>query len=177
MPEIALMVLHRRARQAYERGRLLMAFRIGAFVVPLAAIAARETGAWRRCTVVGGVLLVAAVFARWRQWRGVRSVDAGLLTGVIPLAAAVMLCRFASAWEPRAALSLCTTAGFVAGALAARAMTRPADAEWQESATASGIAGLTAALGCIGIGFGTTAGAALGVTLGAVVAARLPRHV
>jgi hypothetical protein len=174
---MALMMLQRRARRAYERGRLLMAFRIGAIVVPLAAIAARATGAWARCAAVGGVLFMGAVFARWRRWRGVRSVDAGLLTGVIPLAAALMLCRFASAWEPRAALSLCTTAGFVAGALAARSMMTSADGECCELATASVIAGLTAALGCIGIGFGTAAGAALGVTLGAIVAARLPRHV
>src|SRR5262245_21996537 len=168
MPDVALARLHTRARYAYERGRLLSALRVAAIVVPLAALCARETGAWQRCAIVGVVLLAVSTAARWRVPRGRRSVDAGLRTGVIPLAAALVLCRFASTWPDEAAFGVCTTAGLVAGTLAWRAIAGSPDGDRVEWATASIVGGLTAALGCIGIGFGTAAGASLGVAAGAI---------
>jgi len=177
MPDLALQRLQIRASHAYERGRLLIAVRVAAIVVPLAALCARETGEWRRCATIGLSLLVVAIAARWRLPRGRRSVDAGLLTGAIPMTAALVLCRFAAAWPVEAAITICTMAGLLAGGMAARAIATSTDGEWRNWTTASAVAGLTAALGCIGIGFGTAAGAAIGVAGGAIVAVRLPRHV
>jgi hypothetical protein len=177
MPDVALARLQSRARRAYERGQMLSAFSAAAIVVPLAALCARETGQWRRCAIVGAVLVVVSIGARWRVPRGRRSVDAGLQTGLIPLAAALVLCRFASAWPAEAAYGVCTTAGLVAGTLAWRAIAGSRETDRIEWATASIVAGLTAALGCIGIGFGTAIAGGLGVAAGTIVAARFPRPV
>ena len=177
MPEMPVALLRVHAKRSFETGRLLVAARVGIVVVPLGAICARETGAYARCTVVAALLVTMAIVVRWRQWRGIRAVDAGLLTGIIPMAAALLLCRFATEWPARAALGICAGTGFVAGMLAARSTLAVLNAEWPEWASASLVAGLTAALGCVGIGFGTAAGAAMGVATGAIVATRLPRHV
>jgi len=177
MPEIPTALLRARAKRSFESGRLLAAARVGIIVVPLAAICARETGAYARCTAVAALLVTMAIAVRWRQVRGTRAVDAGLLTGIIPMAAALLLCRFATEWPTEAALGICAGAGFAAGMLAARSTLAVLSAEWPEWTSASLVAGLTAALGCVGIGFGTAAGAAIGVATGVVVATQLPRHV
>jgi hypothetical protein len=177
MPEKSIALLRARAKRSFESGRLLSAARVGVVVVPLGAICARETGAYARCTVAAALLLTMTIVVRWRQWRGIRAVDAGLLTGIIPMAAALLLCRFPAGWPTEAALAVCAGAGFAAGMLAARSTLAALNPEWPEWASASLVAGLTAALGCVGIGFGTAIGAAIGVATGAVVATRLPRHV
>jgi hypothetical protein len=171
-PEITADTLHARALRSYERGRLTIAARAALLVILLTAICARETEAYTRCAAIGVLLLVATIGVRWRQWRGIRAANAGLLTGVLPMTAALVLCRFAAAWPPEAAIATCTSAGLIAGALAVRATMEPLDADWPEWVAASLIAGLTAALGCIGIGFGTAIGGGLGVAAGAVVATR-----
>jgi len=170
-------VVHLRtaARRTYERGRARAALRVALVVVPLAVLCARETEAPWKCAAVGAALLFVSVLVRWRQPHGTWSVDAGLATGAIPMAAALVLCRFASSWPADAALSVCVAAGFVSGGLASRAMTpstRGLSTGWL---TASLVAGLTAAMGCVGIGVGTAAGAVAGVALGAIVAVELPR--
>ena len=177
MPEMPIVLLRARAKRSFESGRLLAAARVGIVVIPLGAICAWQTGAYARCTAVAALLITMTIVVRWRQRRGMRAVDAGLLTGIIPMAAALWLCRFAYEWPTEAALGICATAGFAAGMLAARSILAVFDAEWPEWATASVVAGLTAALGCVGIGFGTAVGTAIGVATGAVVATQLPRHV
>jgi hypothetical protein len=169
MPEMALGVLHAGARRSYESGRLIGAGRAAFIVVPFALICAHETEEWRRCAMVGLALLVVSIAARWRLPNGRRSVDAGLVTGAIPMAAALVLCRFAGAWPDGTALGVCAIAGFVSGVLAGR-VTAGAP-QW---ATASIVAGLTAALGCVGIGLGTAIGGTAAVALGAIVATQLP---
>ena len=167
-PDFALETLRARASRSYELGRLIVAARVALLIAPLTAICARETEAYLRCAAIGVLLLCAAIGVRWRLWRGIRAVNAGVLTGIVPMAAALVLCRFASAWPPEAAIGACTSAGLVAGALGGRIRMEPASLL---------IAGLTASLGCIGIGIGTAVGGSLGVAAGAVVAMRLPRHV
>jgi len=162
--EIAVDTLHARARRSYERGRLTLAARAALVVVPLTALCARETEEYARCGAIGAMLLVATIAVRWRQWRGVQASTAGLLTGILPMTAALLLCRFAVGWPPAAAIATCTSAGLVAGALAAR----PA-----MHLSSFAIAGLTAALGCIGIGFGTAVGGIVGVAAGALAAESL----
>jgi hypothetical protein len=162
-PEIAVETLCGLAHRSYERGRLTLATRAALLVVPLTAICARETEEYTRCGAIGALLLVAAIGVRWRQWRGVQAVHAGLLTGVLPMTAALVLCRFAGGWPPAAAVATCTSAGLIAGALAARPTVHPASLV---------IAGLAAALGCVGIGLGTAVGGVLGVAAGAVVRIR-----
>ena len=174
-PEIAPRVndmLRARARRTYERGRLTVAWRVALLIIPLTAICGRETEAYARCAAIGALLLVVTIAVRWRQWRGTHSANAGLLTGILPMTAALLLCRFAAGWPAAAATAACTSAGLVAGALAVRATLEPLDAGWQEWIAAPLVAGLTAALGCIGIGLGTALGSSLGVAAGAAVTMR-----
>ena len=168
MPDFAPETLRARAYRSYERGRLIVAARAALLITPLTAICAYETDAYLRCAVIGVLLLCATIGVRWRLLRGIHAANAGLLTGIVPMTAALVLCRFASAWPPEAAVATCTSAGIVAGALGGRVRMEPPSLI---------IAGLTASLGCIGIGIGTAVGGALGVAAGAVVAMRLPRHV
>jgi hypothetical protein len=163
-----------RARRMYERGRGVAALRVAFVIVPLAALCARETEAPWRCGAVGVALLAVCTAARWRQYRGVRAVDTGLMTGVIPMTAALLLCRFAASWSDNAAVGICGAAGLLSGALIGRTIGPDADARSTQWVTASLAAGLTAALGCVGIGIGTAVGAAAGVVAGAIVAAEMP---
>ena len=170
-PEIAFETLHVRARRSYERGRLTRAARAALLVFPLTAICARQTGAYTRCAAIGVLLLVVTIGVRWRRWRGIRAANAGLSMGILPMTAALLLCRFAGGWPAAAAIATCTAAGFIAGAQAGRGTMEP-DAGWPEWIAVSLVAGLTAALGCVGIGFGTAVGSMLGVAAGAAVAMR-----
>jgi hypothetical protein len=170
--------LYATARRSYERGRAIAALRVIVIIVPLAALCARETGEAWRCAVVAAALLSVSIVARWRLPRGVRAVDAGLVTGAIPMLAALTLCRFAPAWPTGVALGICTAAGFVSGLLAGSA-TRVSAADgrqWHAPVTAAVVAGLTAALGCVGIGMGTAIGGTAAVALGSIVALKLPRY-
>jgi hypothetical protein len=173
MPDIAR--LHTEARRIYERGRTVAAVRVAAVVIPLLLLCARETGEWRRCGAIGAVLLVVTIVARWRLPHGMRAVDAGMLTGVIPMTAALIFCRFARGLPAGAALSVCAAAGFVSGALAGWASAGSTDTDWPQWVTEALVAGLTAALGCIGIGLGAAIGGAAAIAIGTIVAVRLPR--
>jgi len=168
--------LYASARRSYERGRAIAAMRVIVIILPLAVLCARETGEWRRCAAIAAALLLLAIAARWRLPRGVRAVDAGLVAGAIPMAAALVLCRFATTWPAGAALGVCAAAGFVSGLLAGSATgVAIADgARWRTLVTASVIAGLTAGLGCVGIGIGTTIGGMTAIALGSIVAWHLP---
>ena len=177
MPEIALETLRARALASYERGRLRTAAHLTWVIAPLIAVCAHETGAYKRCAVTGLVLLAVAIAVAWRQRRGVRAAHAGVLTGVLPMVSALVLCRLTIALPREAAIGICTAAGVAAGALASSQTMGAIDAEWPQWASAALIAGLTGALGCVGIGFGTAIGAGAGVAAGAVVATWLPRHV
>ena len=164
--------LRRDAASAYERGRLLMGLRVIAVVIPLVLLCARETGEWRRCAIAGAMLLLVAVLARWRLPRGVRSVDAGLLSGGLPMSCALVLCRFAWWWPDGAALGICAAAGFASGLFAGRVTA--GTPQW---AIAAVVSGLTATLGCVGIGLGTAVGGMAAVAAGAVTVSWLPSRV
>jgi hypothetical protein len=170
--------LYALAQRSYERGRARAAMRVIWIIVPLAALCARETSEGWRCAVVAAALLLVSFGARWRLPHGVHAIDAGLVTGIIPMTAALVLCRFAPAWPDGAALGICTAAGFVSGLLAGNA-TRESTVEsrqWRGPVTAAVVAGLTGALGCVGIGTGTAIGGTAAVVLGSVVVWKGARH-
>jgi hypothetical protein len=170
-----LTTLRQDALRAYERGRVTAAFQIALIIVPLTALSVFETRAIGRTLSVGGVLLALAVWLRWRQRNGFTVVSAGLRAGLVPLAAALGLCRFAPACPPEAAFILCGSAGLFAGTWAGRTMT-PVPVLWHQHAAAAVVAGLTAALGCLAFGIGIAIGAAAAVSLGVTVFARMPRR-
>ena len=97
----------RDVRVAYERGRFLTAAQVALVIVPLTMLCAFETRSVVRTGMVGLVLLMLTVALRWRQHHGFSVVSAGLRSGVLPLAAALGLCRFAPSCPPDVTLALC----------------------------------------------------------------------
>ena len=172
-----LALLRRQAMRAYEVGRLRFAARVALVIIPFAVLCAQETGAYTKTAIIGGTLLLLAVILRWHSRGGVQAVATGLGSGAVPAFAALALCRFAPSCPPEVALGLCAGAGLLSGGIAGRsAMRRTAKARAPWTAAAI-IAVLTAALGCIALGLSTVAGAAIGLTLGAVMVVGLQRRV
>jgi hypothetical protein len=161
--------LRRQAKSAYEAARVRSALRIAAIVLPLVVLCARETGAVAACATVGGTLLLLTVTLRsWRR-QGADAVSAGLRIGVIPMAAALGICRFAPHWPAHTAAAVCATAGLIAGLFTGFAMMQPSRYRAIHWIAVGVVAGCTAALGCVGLGLGTAAGGIIGVTAGTAV--------
>lgn len=166
--------LKQRARRTYELNRLAVAARISVPILALTALCAIETNASDRTLVLGTALLVIAWMFRWRLYRGSEFVAVGLWAGVMPLAAALALCRFAPYCPPTAAFGLCSSLGIVAGVAIARRCAPASSAnQWLATLTVSV---LTASMGCLALGIGTALGAAAGVLVGTVATARLVRR-
>ena len=167
--------LKQRARRTYELNRLVVAARIAVPILALTALCAMETNASVRTLALGIALLVIAWMFRWRLYRGHEFVAVGLWAGVMPLAAALALCRFAPYCPPTAAFGLCSSLGIVAGVTIARRCAPLASSTNQWLATLT-VSVLTASMGCLALGIGTALGAAAGVLVGTMVTAGLVRR-
>jgi hypothetical protein len=111
---------------------------------------------------------------RWWRRHASEAVTVGLQTGVVPMAAALLLCHFGDSLPRAAAFVICSSAGLTSGAVIGYATTRP-PLQWHSWMTSAAVAGLTAALGCAGLGVAEALGAAIGVLLGSTAVARVSR--
>lgn len=170
MPDFAL--LRRDAHRAYERGRFVASLRVGFLITPIAFLCMWETGAvWRTLALAVGLFGIASAL-RWRLHRGFQVVGAGLRSGVVPLAAALALCRFAPACPPDVAIALCASAGLAAGGIFGRAVSHQRLTPSQRAGAAA-VGGLMAALGCLALGVGSAVAAAAGIAAGVAVSAQV----
>jgi hypothetical protein len=138
-------------------------------LAPMVAICLLEPIGREACACCATLLVAASVWLRFRNRAGVQSVSAGLLAGVIPLAAVLVLTRI----DPRCAtadlLSYCTgfslLVGAAAGAVVALNELRRAlvSSHWL---LAVGVATLTASLGCVRLGGASIVGVAVGLLVG-----------
>ncbi len=174
MSEVA--ALRRRARDAYEHGRLRIASRVGWVVVPIALLCMWETRAPLRTALLAAAVFALATMIRWRQVAGFKIVRTGFQSGAVPLAAALGLCRFAPECPPSLALALCGSGGLMAGALFGRTLDaeRNALTTWLSVAT---VGGLLATMGCLALGVGTALGAVSGIAVGAAITTLAARRV
>lgn len=165
-------VLSSRARRAYELGRLRMAAQVAVLLLPIALLCVTNTTSREECACLATLLLALVIGLRWRDRRGVDAATTGLLAGIIPLVAGLLLTR----WGPGFASSLlyvaCGVAGLAGGfVLGVRAARRRAGASaWFFSAA---VALVAAALGCVGLGpafIGVVAGVVGGGSVGALQA-------
>jgi hypothetical protein len=147
-------------------------------LVPTVLICALETGAGETCACIGVLLLGASVFLRWRDRRGADSVRDGLIAGLLPLVAGLVVARLAPGCAGAPLVSWCTavclgfgipSGGWLGSRLARGAAT---SATWL---AAGGVAILAASLGCAGLGLAGLVGAAAGLAVGAVSARALAR--
>ncbi len=164
-------LLRRGGLRAYELGRLRAATRAAWLLVPVVVACALATGATEPCACVGVALLGAAIFLRWRSWRGAQSVRDGLAAGALPMLAGLIVGWIAPmcSGTPLAYAAVCLLAGAPAGAwLGLRlARGRSSLSAWL---SATGIAVLASSLGCVGVGVAAVIGAAAGLVAGVAVA-------
>lgn len=161
--------LRARAERAYELGRLWFGFRAAAIIVPLALIGMAETRAIAHVAVAGGALLTLAVFLRWSGRPGVVAANVGLQVGMVPMLAALVLCRVMPACSPLTAFAICGTGGLLAAFILARTtMANEQRAGWFGAAI---VAALTASLGCIAFGLGAALGTAAATAAGMAITA------
>jgi hypothetical protein len=162
-------LLARKARRAYELGRLRMALRVALIVVPAVAlgIVLSSSSARAECACLGVVLLATAIGLRWYGRGYDRAVVPGVLAGVLPMSAGLVSPSLLAAGEEVACVVLCTV-GLVSGVLLARYATRDAQTlDGRRWFVGVGMAAVMAVMGCLGHGFE----ALLGLVLGAVIVA------
>lgn len=164
MADLAL--LERRARRAYEIGRLRLAALAALIVVPLIGLTAIETGLRMKPAIIGGVLLLTTIGLRWWHRRGEEDATAGLQAGLLPLFAALSLCRFSPTCPWALAITVCGTAGVGGGLWLGLHAFGHDDRGLPRLAAGATVAMLMGALGCLALGAGSAIGVALGIAVG-----------
>jgi hypothetical protein len=146
--------LERQARQAAEWGRFRMAARVGLVVLPMACASIWLGGPVWTCAALGLALFGVAFGLRWWHQEGVDAVRRGLWLGLLPLVATACLgaCGVDASFGPAGDV-VCLVAGVAAGVgvTLRSGLQRATSGGW---ALATGVASLTAALGCAGLGVG-----------------------
>ncbi|MBK9258218.1 MAG: hypothetical protein IPM54_00090 [Polyangiaceae bacterium] len=173
-----------RAQRVYELGRLRFALKVLVYVVPMVLLAAWSNAtptAWN--VAIGVALGVLTVGLLWRGEAHGRAVSTGLVSGAIPLLVPLIMqatghCCIAGACSTLC-LPLCTGAGIAAGIMVGMRAASERQAPGRFALSAIGVAALTGALGCTGMGLAAVAGmvAALALVSApiAVVGMRLRR--
>ena len=160
----------RRARWAYELGRVRFAAPYGAGAAVLVAIAGLIGAPSPPLFAVLSVALVVVCLAMPTISRRLaRQVRPGLLAGAVPMLAALVSVRGHGCADACSDLCapLCAVAGLVVGVWLGRSQAR-----WGALLVAS----LTASVGCIAVGAGGIAGALVGLALGTVPALAVRRR-
>lgn len=160
------------ARSAYERGRLLAAFSVLAYVVPATAAAAVLNMNMVHALVAGALLAIAAVVFKYRGGVYGRAVGPGLAAGLVAAVMAIAMCHFGVCEPGSAAPTLCGTISLLGGGISGAIVVRRALRleEHRRGFLLSGalIAFLAGALGCTMFGVFGVAGLAIGVALSAL---------
>ncbi len=174
-----------RGKRAYELGRLRSAMKALPYVVPLVVLASSSSMTSLSWNVALGTALAAlTVGLLWRGEAHGRAVGTGLLAGAIPLLLPLAMqstghCCLAGACSTWC-LPLCIGAGFAAAIMVGIRASSEVRAPGRFALSATGVAALTGAIGCAGMGLGAVAGmiAALAVVSApvAVVGLRLRRR-
>ncbi len=157
MANSAHIALMRRARRAYELGRLRGALIHAAPAVPLAGLShsccVEASTLWMLCAAAVVVISVAVWRGRGLGAGARAGLGAGLLSWLLPLAA-----RWLGLPMNAAAIPLCFGAGFAAGILVALQAGRRDEQRAEFAVAAAVVAGLIGGLGCIIAGAGGRAG-------------------
>lgn len=155
MDSIDLNRIERDARARYERARFQWSFAGAAPVLLVVAAAAFFAKRPTSVAVFGGLLFVTGVILLWRG-RDLRlALWPGVLTGLIPLVAALVANHgHGCTGEHCSSLCVptCTAAGVTAGLVVSLIATRM-KAGWGFWAAASAVSMLTGAMGCACVGY------------------------
>jgi hypothetical protein len=134
-----------RSLRAYEIGRILTALRVALVVIPIATLCLIERTGREACACLTFILLASAVWLRWRNRRGMDSVNTGLAAGSLPLLAGIVFDRLDLRCGLAGLESFCTTfavlLGTGAGAMISVTQSR-LEARASSVLTAGAVAGL-----------------------------------
>jgi hypothetical protein len=174
---VDLDALARRARRAAEWGHLRRASRVAFAVVPLTLLSMAVSADRALVAGIGAVLLAISVGLGWWSAEGGRAARAGLKLGAVPMAVALFTVAVEGWCDPRRALTPCGAgcllAGVFAGAASAWCATRTQFPSFPGRLRVGGaiglVASLTAALGCVGLGFGSASAVLAALAGGAAV--------
>lgn len=164
-----LEMLTARSLRHYELGRLRMASRVAIVLAPVVALCLLEPIGREACMCCAALLLAASVWLRFRNRAGVEGVSTGILAGAVPLAATLLLTRFDPGCASAASLSYCTGFSLLVGAAAGAVVALRERSQSRISShwlLATGVAVLTASLGCVRLGAASIIGVAAGVLVG-----------
>lgn len=168
--------LERRARVAYETGRLWRAALAAAPILVLAACAGQIGGLTPGALALGAAVYLVGSLFLWRGQDAGRAVLPGVVAGIAPLSLALGARALGHVCTGDMCVSLCVPACACGGLLAGLMVTwfaRRTEAEARSWVCAGSIALLTGALGCSCAGFGGIVGLVGGLLVtGAPVAAR-----
>lgn len=178
MERSELAQLRRRARTRYERSRVRLALTHALLALPPMLLALLV---WSRpgLTLVLSALLFAAIgLAVFRGRDAARGATAGVIAGSVPLLGLVLAPHLGHLCSGGFCMSMCVPVCFAGGALAGgylawRSIKTPGSAVFW--AVAGVIGSVTAAMGCIPMGLGATAGMAAGFAIAAVPGLALAR--
>lgn len=174
-----------RAQRAYELGRFKFAIKVLIYVVPMVLLASWcNVNSITWSVAIGAALGVLTVGLLWRGEVHGRAVGTGLVSGAIPLLAPLTMqatghCCIAGSCST-VCMPLCIGAGLVAGMMVGMRATSERQAPGRFALSAIGVAALTGALGCTGMGVAAVVGmvAALALVSApvAVIGTRLREH-
>jgi hypothetical protein len=170
MGSIDLEALELRARRRYEWARFsraLVGFAPALVLVVLATWLNRRTFS---AAAFGGVMFATGVVALWRGQALTRAVLPGVLSGLLPLAFAIIANRghaCASGHCSTLCLPACTAGGVLAGVIVSTIAWRRR-LGWPFLLAASALSMLTGAMGCSCAGLSGVGGMAAGFSVAAV---------
>ena len=169
--------LERRARRAYEYGRLLHGLRRATLVAPMVALSLLVCGHPTATWVTGGALVAAVVLFEWRGQGFAVGSRVGLWAGLPPLLLPLAVQATGHLCSPslcRVYPAMCLLGGILGGVLLARLGMR-STVHGTGLAAAALVAGLAGTLGCVIGGLGGFVGLVAGLTLGAAPVLALRR--
>lgn len=162
-----------RVRRAYEFGRVRMALRILAVLVPLSVLCVALNSEVLTGYGLPILLGLALIALRWYNRRGLLIANVGLTAGLLPMAAGLLQSNSdMMATSPALCLAICGTSGLLAGSWAGYALgnTRPGPADF----LIVGVVALgTALLGCTGLGTDVLVALALSLPASCLIAGLL----
>ena len=160
--------LLRRARRAYELGRLRAACRVLGLVAVVTAVTV-VVGGPRRGAALAVLLSVVGVGLRWWGGAAGRAVVPGIVGGSTVMLGLLMIrdCGVDCETTPSYG-AVCVGAGLGAGAILWRALQGESTELAPSAVWAASIAGATTALGCAPFGLGASLGVAAAVVIGGI---------
>jgi hypothetical protein len=152
-PSVGQQRLARRAQRAYELGRLRAAGRVLWWLGPTVVLATLVARRVEMCSCIGGIVVVATIFARWRGRATGDAVTHGVFVGALVGAAGLGTNTLLKACPDQGASSFCGALCAVAGAVGGYALFRLSSARdngWspKQWALAGVAAFITAPLSC-----------------------------